>query len=225
MELKDLLVEARGALDDAVPPYLYEDLELIGWLNAAVPEAAIRTRQLQDDTSAACRITLVPGIARYRLDPAIFVVRAVFVPTRKEGLQLVTAQRLDKLCPGWAHLPDPGGSPKYAVFDVGQNVLRLYPAPNEDGTMHLRVWRQPFDSERMEGDSDEPALTLPNAAELKHWAAYEAFSKKDSELNDPARAAEHYQLFEAAFGRRPTVSDLVLWSQSRIVGTRSDVDY
>ncbi len=224
MELGELEHAVRVDLDDVIPPYLYPTADIWRWCNNAVREAALRTRLLQDDSSPECTIQLVPGTSRYRLDPAILVVRAVHVPGRSRSLCLTNAQRLDKLEPGWV-TNERQDTPRYAMFDVGQKTIALYPTPAVGGAMHLRVWRGPFERELMEDSSDEPVLMLPDPEELKHWVLWEAYSQKDSERSDPERATTHYQHFEARFGPRPTAHELALWSQDRIVGTRGDRDF
>lgn len=227
MELSALLQVTRELLDDAGGFVHSSDDKLVRLLNNAVREAALRTRALQDDTSDACRVELVVGQARYTLDPKILVVRAAHVPNRKQPLVLTKASRLDCLVPGWSHQTQQNATPKYAVFDTEQKVMVLHPPPAEVGTMHLRVWRLPFESEEFEpADTDsEPVLLLPDPESLKHWVGYEVYNEKDSELYDSDRAKYHYGIFEATFGKRPTNHELQLWSTSRIVGQRMHSEF
>lgn len=227
MELGDLLTAARQLLDDEGGYTLTSDETLVRHFNSAVREACLRTRKLQDDSSEACSITLVAGQARYELAPEILVVRAAFVPRRREPLILTKASRLDVLTPGWAHEVQSPAVPKYAVFDVGQKTITLQPPPADVGVMRLRVWRLPFDIEEFEpGDDDaEPAVILPNQEALKHWVAFEIYSQKDSELEDLERAKLHYTIFEETYGPRPSNHDLELWSTSRIVGQRMHSEF
>lgn len=239
MTLEQLLRAARSLVDDVVPPFLYPTADIVRWLNNAIREAAIRTRLLQDDTSAVCRIALVPGQARYQLDPCILVVRAAYVPEVRKGLELVTAAQLDRLAPGWAHIDQSanvGARPRWAIFDVGQKAMTVHPAPTYAGVLHLRVWRMPRPAEEFEtptGDDAgfqydldaEPVLRLATPEELKHWVAREAYLSKDSELYDPQRAAQHEELFTRTFGPRPTEHELSLWSRSRLNGQRMHSEY
>lgn len=227
MELSELLHAARQLLDDEGGYTLTDDETLVRHFNSAVREACLRTRKLQDDSSYACRVTLVPGQARYDLEPEVLVVRAAFVPDRREPLILTKASRLDIIAPGWAHQAQQNSTPRYAVFDVGQKTITVQPPPALAGEMHLRVWRLPFETEEFEvGDDDvEPAVLLPNQEALKYWVAFEIFSQKDSELEDPDRAARNYTLFEATYGPRPSNHDLELWSTSRIVGQRMHSEF
>lgn len=227
MNLGDLLLAARELVDDVGGFTHSSDGKLTRYYRNAVREAALRTRTLQDDSSTACRITLVPDQARYQLDPAVLVVRAAYVPGRSRALELVKATVLDRVAPGWAHEEQQSATPRYAVFDVGQKAIHLWRPPAEAGVMHLRVWRLPFPEEEFDVTDLEAGvpLWLPDPESLKHWVAFEIYNEKDSELHDPARAQNHAAYFEAIFGPRPSNHDLQLWSTSRIVGQRMQSDF
>jgi hypothetical protein len=230
MELSELRDAVREELDDTVSPYKRDDARLDRALNNAVREACLRTRRLQDDTSTICTVALVADQATYSLNDTILVVRAVHVDGRTQALVRTTAERLDLLHPGWSHVSTTSGVPAYVVFDVGQKTLRVYPTPGqteEDAAakLHLRVWRLPLESERMEGGGDEPALSLTNPEDLKLWACAELLGGKDAELADPARAAEYESRFAAKFGPRPSEHDLKVWSTSPPVGIRMSSEY
>jgi len=227
VNLGDLLQAARELLDDVGGFTHSSDEKLTRYFRNAVREAALRTRTLQDDSSDACRVTLVPGQARYPLDPAILVVRAAYVPGRRQPLELVKAAVLDRVAPGWSHEAQQNAIPRYAVFDVGQKVIHLWRPPAEVGVMHLRVWRLPFEEEEFEvADLEaESPIWLPDPESLKHWVAFEVYSEKDSELHDPARASTHLGYFEGIYGPRPSNHDLQLWSTSRLVGMRMQSEY
>lgn len=227
MNLAQLLGAVRDVIDDAAGFQLLTDETLTRYLNNAVLEAAIRTRTLQDSESAACSITLVVGQARYELNKKIIVVRAAFVPDRRDGLVLTKASKLDCIAPGWAHQVQQNSVPRYAVFDVSGKAITLHPPPDKVGNMKLRVWRLPFEEEEMQvGEpTGEPVLDLPDPESLKHWAAFEVYNHKDSEAYDPERAKYHYGIFEDIYGPRPTNHALQLWSTSRIVGQRMHSEF
>lgn len=212
-------------LDDTVADYLYSDEDLNRRINNAVREVCLRTRVLQDATSSACSVTLVVGQSSYKLASNIMVVRGVFVPTRRDGMKLVTSGRLDKLHPGWSHFDPHNGIPEFAVFDVGQKRITLYPAPAAVGTMKLRIWRTPNDAELMTKDSHVPIVALPDPEEMMNWAAYESYLTKDGEEGDDKRAGAHLALFDARYGPRPTAAELQNWSTSPLVHSRMSSEF
>lgn len=226
MELQDLIAATREVIDDTVNnPYLCSDIQLTRYLNNAIREVCIRTRQIQDDSSEVCSIPLVVDQVRYPIDSAIFVVRAVYIVGRSKPLTLCDSWHLDDVAPGWFHEVQTSGIPEYAIFDAAQNTIVLYPPPSVASTMKLRVWRSPIETELMEESGDDPALQLPDIEEIKHWAAYEVFNNKDGELYDPERSDRELSLFENRFGERPSTHAIKLWSQSRTRAARRVVDY
>jgi hypothetical protein len=226
MNQGQLLAASRDTLDDNSEPPLYPHEELSRYGNNAVAEACLRARLLQDDSGDACRIDLEVGVSRYDIAPEVFAVRAVFVASRAEPLIRTTAARLDRIVPGWSHQAQTNGVPKYAVFDVQQKTLTLFPPPATAELCSLRVWRQPSEAERMVEDDDEPVVAMSDPESLKHWILHEAYLKKDGELYDPEKSATHLGLFAERFGPRPDEHTLTLWSTQPITGPRTrQLDY
>jgi hypothetical protein len=164
-------------------------------------------------------VTLTADTAAYTLDESVYAVRRARLDGKTNSLELVNAAQLDALCPGWddADLTS-AGTPRYAVFDLDQQQLRLHPRPDDEGTVLLTVWRRPTENERLIDLHDEPACPKHMHRHLKHWIAHEVFSEKDGELHDPELAARELQLFEAAVGARVSAHALRLMSTSRIRG-------
>lgn len=218
MEAQQILGGPNGVrylLNDPVEPYLWPTEFLLGSLNSGYVEVALRTRCLQDDTGPACRVSLVAGKAAYNLYPEVMVVRAAYIDGQRDPLTRTTAAQLDVLEPGWCNPSHARqGRPEYIVFDAAQKTATLYPVPTENGTLRLRVWRIPDESEQIEELDDEPVIELPDPMVMKHWVLHECFLVKDSELYDPERAALHLQQFEDRFGPRPTIQAIQQWSVS-----------
>jgi hypothetical protein len=217
MELTDLLTALRITLDDEIEPFLWSDETLTGYLNNAVREACLRARLLKsdaDNTPALCAVAVVAGTATYAFDPSILVVRSAIFEGGGYKLYPRSALDMDRLYPGWDNGDPPTGTPCEMVMDLEQKSFQLYPTPDADATLRLRVWRVPVDAEIMAEDDDEPAIALADPEELKHWAAYEAYLKKDGEAYDPERADAHLSTFESRFGKRPTLHDMARWADT-----------
>ena len=229
MEAEQIIAGPNGvrvALDDTIEPYLYANEFLLGSLNSGYIEVALRTRCLQADTGRACTVAVVAGTAAYALAPEILVVRAAHIDGQRDQLTRTTAAQLDKLEPGWCSSGYARqGRPEYIVFDAAQKMATLYPVPEEDTTLRLRVWRLPSEAEQIERLSDESPIQLPDPLVMKHWVLHEAYLVKDSELYDPERAATHLSQFEDRFGPRPTIQQLQLWSTSPAGRRMKVMDY
>jgi hypothetical protein len=229
MTLSTLRASVREKLDDASTPYKRSDERLNQALNNAVAEYCLRTRRLQDDSSTACRGYLAADQADYALNPAVLVVRAVHVDGRTRPLTRTTAERMDLERPGWRH-GGRTGLPEYAVFDVAQKKLSLWPTPSsteEDAEARylLRVWRLPLAHEVMAADTMEPILAPVNPDDLTLWACAELLRGKDAELHDNAKAQEYEDQFTAKVGTRPSEHELRLWSTSPPTGIRMSSEF
>lgn len=208
---------SRSALDDVQKPYLWADDELDRWGNNAAREVCIRARLLKDDALSQpgiCSVDVAAGQALVKFDSSILAVRAGTYAGAGNRLWAVSSDDMDKLHPGWEATTDEQGPPCIMVMDLAQKTLRLWPTPNANFTLQLRVWRMPHGKELMQADSDTPVVALPDPESLVHWVCFEAYMKKDSETFDKDAAGDHLALFEKRFGPRPTFHDMMRWADT-----------
>lgn len=222
MTVEELLTEIRRKLDDEVTPPLWADADLFRYLNNAVDEVCERTRVLQDSTSDVCSITLAADTASYTLDPSVFAVRRARIEGQRDPLDLVNAKDLDRLSPGWDDSTLAStGTPTHAVFDLGDTTITLHPAPSEEMTLRLTVWRRAIESEILEDDADEPVIPARFHRKLVDWVLFEAYSDSDTEKRNEEKAALHEAAFERAVGRRPSAHEMRQWSTARTTGIKA----
>lgn len=206
MNVQQLVEQFRVDSLDREQPYLWGEPEVLGWLNEAQAEAAVRGRLLLDDsTPAVCEVDVAAGAASHQLHPKVYEISHLrFVSTatsRARGLDLVSREFLDSKHPHWR---DHGqGEPRFAIQT--ETRLRLVPVPREAGTLRLETYRLPL--ELLTQGSDEPEIHEAHHAYLVHWALHRAFSQPDADGFDAQRSAEALSKFEAYFGARPD-SDL-----------------
>lgn len=222
MDLEDLLDDLRRKVDDTAHPQLYSDSQLTDWLNDAVEEVCIRTRCLQDSSSAVCSVAVEEDERSIALDPSIFVVRSARIDGQARRLELKNSAWLDENYPGW---DDDAltitGVPQYAVFDTDQHTLQVYPTPDDDYTLKLRVWRGAIDDEKLESESDVPIIPERYHRHLALFAAGLAFDDKDSEKYDPERADRLNAKFDTYVGPPVSAQALRLMGTSRIRGVKA----
>jgi hypothetical protein len=218
LTLERLLADTREELDDEVAPYLYGDDKLIKYLNEAVHEAALRTRCLvESERDDMCVITLQPGIATYELHPSVVVIRRAYLDSAPDRhLTRTTSAHLQRHHCEWR---TERGEPRFLVRDRQARKITLSPIPEVAGTLRLELWRVPTEEEVMESGDDEPAGGPIYQHELFRWACFRAFNKKDSEQNDTTLADRNLALFEAAFGHRPSATDLQNLQIDQLTGT------
>lgn len=223
MNLGQLEAATRFRLQDEVHPYLVSSAQIHDWANEAVTEAAIRARLLKHDDLTdpdLCIIGFDAGQAVVEFSPLIFVVMKAWIAGERYPLVRRTARGMDRECPGWDQDSDRRGIPEYAVVDIQQKTIRLFPVPEEAGELRLRIWRAPKDTEAMSQSTDEPVIRLTQPEALVHWILYKARLVPDSELANEEEAAKELALFEAAFGRRPSEGELNRWHDSPMPGRR-----
>lgn len=221
MDLPRLLELSRVELDDIIEPYFWSDEDLVRHLNEAVRQAAVRARLLVESQLPMCTIALEAGEALYELDRAIIVVRRAVLASRpSEPLARTTTAALDRSSTTW--LADTG-SPRAIVVDQqgAGRVLRVTPVPTAADTLQLTVLRYPTVEEQLSvgDDGAEPPISEEHHEALIHWVCHRAFRIPDQELQDVARANDHYGQFEAHFGPMPTAAQLQELAIDRTSGT------
>jgi hypothetical protein len=203
MTLQDLITLFRNEADDATEPYLWSDEEVTEFANDAENEACRRARLLVDSSGAVARIDMLAadgGIVQ--LHPAVVFVRRAKMPGHRP-LRRITLRDLDAHNPYWEDAA--AGQPIGFVPDYQTGALMLYPAPAVDDSLWLTVVRTPLVEMRSLEDSPEIAPRFHRS--LRHWMLYRAYSKQDSQANDPKKAADSLALFEQEFGKKSSAID------------------
>lgn len=181
-------------LDDTAQPYLWDDVLLEGFIEEAQQEAVIRSRSLID----ALEVLLVKGQGSYTLATAVLDISRLRVPGAG-SLARTSMEELDE-SGSWEQRQ---GRPTHFAFTStqfsGDGVLIIYPAPGSASTAALTIQRLPV---ALVDDSSEPELPAHQHLFLLDWAAHRAFSLRDSDAEDQARAAQHEAAFAAVFGDR-----------------------
>lgn len=199
MNAADFVAEFRRVMDDTSAGYLWQDEEIIRYLNSAVDEACERALLLEDRSSAACcLIDLDAAETTYALHPSVIKVKRVALAGRP--LEHSSEEALDCQSPGWESRT---GAPR-AFFIVGDRQLRVVPTPAEAATLVLTVYRRPLTPVPPE-NFDNATIELPEVYHLRlmPWIYRCALMKSDSETVNRDKALEHEAVFERSFGVRP----------------------
>lgn len=210
----ELIALTRQYLGDTAEPYLWTDAFLLGALNRAEQEAAIRSLCLFDDsTEAVTQIALSAGTAAYAQDARVLFIDGIHLAGKL--LTQVDPEDLPRqLGEDWATHT---GTPTH-WFSTGSQ-LTVYPIPDSALTgvkLYLRVYRHPLQA--------FTALTSPEIDSYQHralmnWACYEAYQVVDTDNQRGDRALPHLAQFEQVFG--PAVSWRVQLHQRRSPKTLS----
>lgn len=186
MNLGELIVHLRCAVlrDDAVP-YLWQDAELIRYLNQAVLEFAKRTHIIQDDTSDFTTFDTVAGQAGYLLDSRILAVQELGLEL-DDGLGNLTYRPLvdrtrHQLLNNYSQ-----GMPCGYNLQVATQALRFYPVPDDIYTVRMLVARKP--AYELRNSKDVPEIPEDYHLTLCNFAAYTALMNNDPERANMAAA-------------------------------------
>lgn len=204
MTLQELFTLFRDEVDDAVEPYLWSDNELLDYANDAVYEACRRARLLVDSsTSAVCQLAVTAASGGLvALDPRVLFVRRV----RFEGERALVRKNMQDMeshDPYWQNAS--ASKPLVFIPDYESGKLLFWPPPDSDRTALLTVVRDPL--EQMNDAQDEPEIPVRAQRSLRFWMMFRAYSKQDSEANDPKKAADSLALFEQEFGKKSSALD------------------
>lgn len=200
MNRQQLIDTFRRRAFDLARPYLWSNDELQEFLDDAHNEAAERASLLRDSTTdEICVIPIIAGTAGYDLDYRILSVERAKLDSQTRPMVITSTEELDLDHPGWeSHT---GSVMKVAIDAQGSGWrATLFGVPGADDTLRLHVFRLPMVS--IVGDADEPEIHPRLHVSLVDWMMYRAYSKKDAETQDDAKAAEFEAIFTSAFGRR-----------------------
>lgn len=211
MELAELINLYRTDADDEVEPYLASDAEVTALLNEAEEEAAIRARLLLDSsTTAVCDIAVSTGAVTagtrvYALHESVFeITRAAFIQTgstTEYELYLTDRVEQDRAHPGWRSLVD---IPRQLIVD--DTKIELGCKPSVDGIIRIECYRTPL-VKIEDSATDSPEINRVHHRHLVHWVLHRAYSRPDSEIFDPNRAALEEGRFTQHFGIRPDANN------------------
>ena len=207
MILSELIRKFRVAAFDNEQPYLFADEDITDWLNDAVKEAAIRGRLIHDSTTTGvCTISTAPNVSVYALHESLYEIDSIHWlnaddPYRVNPLSLISQEDMADRWHDW-RTREPN-SPEYAIQH--DTNIRLVPAPNVAGVLHIEGYRIPLAP--MVLDTDRPEINIIHHEYLIQWALHKGFGIPDSEVFDMNRSALAEQEFTDYFGARPD-SDL-----------------
>ena len=219
---QDLVDELRESyLDDKNIPYLWQDPELLKFLNRAEKQACRRSYLIVDSTTPTdgtsgtsgdpvCQFTVIPNQGVYTLSRKVLQVRRVKLDTMHIPLREMTRDELDATHYMWDASVgtagtagtaggDPAVLPQHWIHESGKELV-LVRTPTINDIARMIVVRLPL--------NDFSMKTEPETEEQHHdgyllWAAHLAFMKPDSDTQDIALATVYEKAFAERFGPLP----------------------
>lgn len=193
MTLSELLGHLRVAvLSDDASPYLWQDAELVRYLNLAQDEFARRTHCFVDDSEAFTTFDTVDGQVSYDLDPRIIFVKELGL-SLDNGNGDLSYRELPDRTSHQLRYSFSKGMPRAYNLQVATKTVRFYPTPDDAYTVRMLVARKPLSA--MSQADDTPEIDEDFHINLCNYAAKMALMNLDPDGTNPKSAA----LFNAAW--------------------------
>ena len=210
----------ESVLDDSAAPYLWQDTELMRYLNYAEVQACRRAHLIIDSTTSndngtaatagtvgqrpLCTLSLIADTATYILSPKILQIKRCQLRSMQIPLiGPVTYPEIDEYVSGWigtngtVGTAGSGGYPMYFLNEPG-NTITFIQAPSVSDTASLVVSRIPLTPFTI---SSSPEIAEKYHEGLMDWAAHLAYMKNDSDTLNLNLAKVYADKFEVQFGK------------------------
>lgn len=218
MQLQELITVARTLLDDqestATDPrdLLWSDDELLLWANEAIVEAAVRTQAMSENRAYTFSGTSVAPLGDdvLRVDEMARIDYGGTPPAI--DVHVLTE---DEYSVDWGRR---SGTPTRVAYLSVPSELHIDAVPQSTVTVYVDVRYVPLANYAL---GDTIPLPLRYHTHLVDWVLYRAYSKKDAETEDVARAASAQAAFDAAFGSAQSFTSDVVMRETRRQRTKA----
>ena len=183
--------------DDIGGKYRLSTENFVFFLNEAQRKAARNANLIFDKTSAITTKSIISGKSIYPIDTSIYAIVAARLDQNGTITYLTPTDRIevDRVYPDWR---EQATTPNFYIH--GRNTIELIPVPDTTFTLNLEVYRYP---EKLECLSDELEIEEEHHEHLVDWVLYRAFSTKDADSVDVAKAMDAKNNFLSYFGQEP----------------------
>ena len=193
MDKAALLKDLRRDLQDEISPFLWQDEELLSYLDQSQIEFCRETGGIADARSAFLNIPVGAGTEWVDIDQRIIKIRsAEFIEDggRRYKLELMNMEDVEE-----ARCPHTLGVPIGLVLGESEDAARITYIPMVAGALKLIVYRLPLAS-LMDVDV-EPEIAVEHRPTMLFFAKYLAYMKPDAETFNKDTAEFNLTLFTA----------------------------
>jgi hypothetical protein len=196
MILQSILDEARGTLDDQATPYLWSDVELVGYANRAEERLCEEAYLIVDSSTAVvCTLNLQVGVQNYPKHPSIVSVTEIWLPTLTRRVSKKTRAYLESNFTSWRSAGT--GTPYYFCEEIDTGKITFIPTPNAAVQANLTVFRRPLTPLSASSPNAIPEISAEFHKYLKNGILALAYEKQDTECYDPQKAMKYAAMFDA----------------------------
>jgi|WetSurSiteA1Bulk_404760.scaffolds.fasta_scaffold58909_2 hypothetical protein len=196
MNLGEIITLIGYRLDDIKVPYLWEDGELIQFINDAQNQVCEECGVLRDSSTAAiCNVSITAGTSIYSIDSRVVKIFTVKLGSSYQLLEQTTRENLNNDYPGWESQT---GTPTTWIQD-NTGKITLYPKPTANSTLYLYVSRYPLT--QLANREDTPEIPWKYHPLLINGAIAQAYMKGDTETESMNRMASFLKLWQSNLER------------------------
>ena len=202
-----MLAELRYVLNAVGTNRSWLDTTLEGYLSEGQDKFCEETGYFRDITNFT--LTLQTGVAVYDIPDRIIQILDIWDGLRKLSKILTGSAAVYYDDSTFPFYTDATGNPTMWMTDEETGVIKLSPTPTvtENGkVLVLQVWR--YSLYDLAGDGPVPeggGVAPPAVPEIPsrfqraciEWACYKAFNHHDTETQDPVKAVDHLNSFNA----------------------------
>lgn len=194
MNTTDALAVFREEMNDEAAPYLWSDSWFFRRLDEAQKIFCRLTDGIEDaSTAAIVEATILTGDEWVPLDKRILKVREVVNAATGRSLYIYNTEEASQRGLLFDGVP---GEPRVLVSGQSKDKLRVWPMPNADMAVRLRVYRLPLVSLTDAGD-EEFEIDEQHHLALLHWVKSCAYGKEDAETFNRSKRDDYEQRFNA----------------------------
>jgi hypothetical protein len=200
MDTTALHLRFRQDCFDLKEPYLWSDVEVFHYMDAAQKMFCVKAGGIADASSDLTKATISAGDPWVSIDSRILAIRRASLASTGAKVELVSHEKLDLLrgADDYGVLAGPkldnrAGAVRYAVTNMEQDKLRLIAVPAANDTLELLVYRLPL--KPITGKGQKFEISEQHHEYLLMWMKALAYRKQDAEARNDKLA----QTSEMAF--------------------------
>lgn len=189
----DLIRSFRQRMRDTKAPYFWSDCELYEYMSNGESTIAERILCIQDMSSEACIYDVPSGESEVVLHPSVIRIRDARWVENGGEIKL-DIKSVDQLVDEGARILTRQGRPHTMLTGAVTDGVRLYPMPQDDGQLHLAMYRTPL--KQLSETNKKFEIPFQYRAALLEWMKFEALMKDDAETFDRERAERALSVFD-----------------------------
>lgn len=188
MNLEELLQRFRFETRDIVGDpndTLFSNELITQWLNEAQNKFCERTGWIRDyTTDDICLIPLEAGVETYNLHSAIISVLSAIIEGNNYSLRSISMDVIDwntqRFPTRFPHeIIQEVGEPIYFLTDQSTGEIKVFPTPDAEYNLRLRVMRRPYKMLNTDYDHKSPEIPEQYHFCLVDYACWRAFSSAE----------------------------------------------